>query len=260
MEVVLLGDLEGCGIAEDVGQYSVAVGLGMLGQKGEAEDVGLSLLPARHRDELTFRRQKPYWISAAVMAALILVVSLVGGLRDIARSEQRMTEQHAKLSEKESLRAQIERKKTQRARIIGMAGPVRDLMAAAPVMRDLITLVTESLASDDWITMMCDAESYYPEEGLAYLYPEKMKKDRSGRPRVKKEDVALFSRIIIEGYTAKRNLSSVKTFISKLAAAEFVESVDLLGDDKIVSEADLKKSTRAKRAHRFVIDVKIKQL
>jgi Tfp pilus assembly PilM family ATPase len=261
IEAVLLSDLDENSMDEKASEFSVAAGLGMLGLRSDEPGIGISLLPSRYRDELTFRRQKPFWIAAAVTGALILAVSVVGGLRDIGRSEQRLTEQHAKLSQKENLRAQIESKEIQRGRILGMAGPVRDLMAAAPVMRDLITLVTESLASDDWITMMCDAESYYPKQGMAYLYPETAKKKRSRKPNAEEEeDAGLFSRIIIEGYTAKRSLSSVKTFISQLAAAEFVESVDLLGDDKIIVEADLKKSQRAEKAHRFVIDVKIKQL
>lgn len=244
--------------------FGVAIGLAMSGL-GIAP-APISLLPEDVRDELTFRRQKPFWIASAVVAGLILAVSLVGGFRDIRRKETELRAQRASLRQRQQLVAEIESVREGIDHMRQLAVPLRDILRSGPAMRELLNLLAEHKAEDDWITMISDAESYFapePTEEQPPAQPRSTVPDRrrSGRreskpEQDKAEEPTGIQRVIIEGYTKNPDLSTVKQLIAKLADSERVASADLLSDDKLALPSPARKARDAK-ASMFVIDCEL---
>jgi general secretion pathway protein L len=257
IEAVSADSLDGGSVLRDPMDFAVAAGLGICGAGEPISRV--SLLPAHVRDELMFRHQKPFWVAAGVAAALILAVSLVGGYRDFSRKERQLNAQKSSLRHRQQLVAEIERIKATNAEIIKMGQPIRSMLQRSPTIRDLISLVAKSRHPNDWIAMICDSDLFFSqgEDGVV------AKKRGRGRRRADAgdEDVVVdpLGRIMIEGYTMVSNLSTVKDLIGRIAAAEFVESADLLGDDVLASVQGSGPRADTEGARRFVIDVRIRQ-
>jgi len=239
---------------EEATTYGVAIGLAL--SRLGVEPVTISLLPPHLREELTLRQQKPYWIAAAVVGGLILAVSLVGGCRDLRRIKNELGTQRASLKRRQELVQQIEAIKAGTAQIRHMATPIRGLLHAAPLLRDLITLVAETKNEDDQITMVCDADTYFKTNPLGPSDEEASRGRRLADAKLKRDDIAtnpVCERVIIEGFTKQSNLSTVKGLIASIKEADYVQSADLVGDDKLV---DPDTRYAARNLKRFVIEVR----
>lgn len=242
--------------SESPSLYSVACGLAWCGLSESSSR--LSLLPPSVRDELMFRRQKPFWFGAGVAASLILGVSLAGGYLDFKRKETLLEEKKTSLSRRQALVSEIENIENGTAAMFSMAGPVEALVRNGPLMRDLITALSESLSQDDWITLVCDSESYFAyqppgaDAGAKGMRDLRRRDTRRANPAVPEDN---FERVVIEGYTGSRSLSRVKALIAELTGREFVASADLLGDDQLVGGAD----GSPESVQRFVIDARMKR-
>lgn len=260
IETVCADALPGNAVEEKPAQFALAAGLAI--SELEEAPTRISLLPAQVRDELTFRRQKPFWIAAATAAALTLAVSLVGGYRDFRRNEKHLSAQRTSLKRRQKLVAQIETVKAGNEQIRSMAKPIKNLLRTAPLMRDLIMLTADSTAAGDWITMICDADSYFSHEPLAPPPPDRSTRGRrlAGRTAEKNSVTNRLQRVMIEGYTRTFDLTAVKELIARLTAADFIESADLLSDDKVVSDDSSEETPKIHGAQRFVIDVKVSAL
>lgn len=231
--------------------FVVAAGLAVTGL--EIPSTHVSLLPPQMRDEMTFRRQKHFWISAVAAAALILAVSLVGGYRDFRRKEKHLNAQKVSLGHRQGLVTQIESVKASSAQIQRMAEPLRNWLRAALLMRNLITLVADSISPNDWITMICDANFY----SSPPRKPGMPDRQQTAKLTEKDSFATGLERIVIEGYTRTYNLTTVKELIAKLTAADFIASADLLSDDKLVEEVRSPTTLKDWKARRFVIDVNL---
>jgi len=239
---------------EEATTYAVAIGLAL--SRLGVEPVTISLLPPHLREELTLRQQKPYWIAAAVVGGLILAVSLVGGCRDLRRIKNELGAQRASLKRRQELVQQIEAIKAGTAQIRHMATPIRGLLHAAPLLRDLITLVAETKDEDDQITIVCDADTYFRTNPLGPSDEETARGRRRADAKLRRDDIAtnpVCERVIIEGFTRQSNLSTVKGLIASIKEADYVESADLVGDDKLI---DPDTRYAARNLKRFVIEVR----
>lgn len=231
---------------KDPARFTTAVGLGRAAL-GLAKSP-ISLLPSDLRDELTFRTQKPFWIAAGITAALILAVSLLGGYRDFYRRERHLRSDQESLRRRQSLVSRIESTSHGAEQLRKLAVPLREMIDAGPRMLELVTLIAEAKAEDDWIWMVTDGDSYFageqkPEPDAkpyttslvhrrAYARPARTAKPapetRSGQP-------VRFDTLIVEGFTSAENsLASVRDLISRLAAAEYVVGADHLEDDRVM--------------------------
>lgn len=253
LRTVLAGRVPGSRKQEEAATFAVAIGLAL--SKLGAPPVALSLLPTRLHDELVMRQQKPYWIAAAVAGGLILAVSLVGGYRDLRRIKSELGGQRASLKRRQELVQQIEAIKAGTSQIREMARPIGALIHAAPLIRTLITLVAESKDEDDHITMVCDADTYFDTNPLGPPDedPTGRRRPDPRRNRTNPATNAVLDRVIIEGFTPKSNLSTVKGLIASLNEADCVESADLVSDDKLVA-TDTRYAARDLK--RFVIEVR----
>lgn len=244
--------------------WTVAAGLAFSALK--PRKCAISLLPQAVRDEQTFRREKPFWLAAGVTAAAILLVSLAGGYYDYHRMEKHLSSQRASLERRRDLVSRIEGMQRKSQLVREMAAPVSSLLHMAPTVRDLLTVVAEAKHSNDWITLICDEESYStknPSEawltvpgGIDSL--AKRRHMLSTVTEVSTNKPVGFEHIIIEGCTRRLSFSSVQALIDRLEAADVVASADLLSDDRLMRSGTADDAGADRRVKRFVIDVKVK--
>ena len=260
MDVAAVQAPRSVAIPGDVSRFLVATGLAVSGL-GMA-DSPISLLPPGLRDELLLKRQKKYWIAAAVVAAMILAVSVVGGYMDFKRMEKQLNVQRDSLRRCQDLARQIETTKGRNDLILSTATPILSMLKTSPLLRDLMALVADAKDADDWISLIADSRSYFSQADSAMppAAPPPGAPPR-GRGAVTAAGTPIaadspFRRIIIEGYTTKADFTTVKHLISALQASSLVESADLLGDDELVKEPERDKRWSGGWMRRFVIDVK----
>ncbi len=255
MDVERLETLPLVGAVEEPSEYAIAIGLGISGHAAAAVD--LSLLPDQMRAEQVFRTQKPHWIAAGIVAALVLGVTVFGGYRDLRRSQAKLRTHASSLKKRETLVQEIETTRRGIELSRKMAAPVGELLGTGPMMRDIITLVATCMDTRDWLTMICDGHTYFSVKRANKDVP-----DGEGplleRHAVKEGRVG-FERVILEGYTPTRDLSTVKALIARLETTNFVASADLLYDDMLTSEAVATNVARDVAARRFVIDLEVAQ-
>ncbi len=261
IEVVPIAQAVGPALGEDPAQFAVAIGLALAGT--EAAPTPISLLPSPVRHELLFRRQKPFWVAAGVAAALVLGVSLLGGYRDTKRKEAVLEAQRTSLKRRQQLVTEMESVRKGTDYMVSMSEPVNRLVRAGPLIRDLIATLAASIGERDWISMVCDADSYFsyqPPPDAAKLTPAGMRERRRQKAKtpLKGEDIVRHRRVILEGFTRNPDLTSVRTLIEAIRGQAFVESADLLSTDLEVASAHEAESGRFD-ARRFVIDVMLKE-
>ncbi len=237
--------------------YATAVGLALAAQN--AGRCRISLLPEDLRYEREFRRQKPVWVAAAIVAGLIFATGLAGGYRDNQRKADVLRAQEASVRARQELAASIEAIRSRNDKLRRIGGTVRTLIAGGPVLSDLLTVIQKGKDNDDWITMVADADLYFekPAAGPSERRPVPGPGEPAAGTAVPPAP-APFQRVLIEGYTRRGNLATVKRLIDALAAAPFVASADLLSDDEVVeSEAAERDGTIG--ARRFVLDVRLRE-
>jgi Tfp pilus assembly PilM family ATPase len=226
--------------------------------------VHMSLLPEYVRHELVFREKKPYWIASGIAVALTVGVFIVGGIRAISRQSAQLRAAERTVKELGKMTARIEKQEATIAALQKQSAPVLELLHMGPRYRALITAVAEALDPGDWISMISDEFSYYepaPQEAEAA-------KRRAARPGMRDTRIAakpdkepifppvppLPKRFVVEGYTPKANLMTVKDLIGRLKeASDLIASADLIYDDqKVAGERFLPWATNTTHRH-FVI-------
>ncbi len=242
--------------AQDVPpEYTVCAGLAHSLCEQPAAD--LSLLPDHIRDDIAARRQLPFWYAAAAVAAIILGVSLVGGYMDLNRTKAYLSTQRADLRTRQSLVSQIELVRLKNGQMHNMATPIDLLLRSTPVMTSVIKTVAETRGASEWITLVCDSDSYFNPEMYSRTDDERSRNKRK-LTKKKEEQRPGISSVIIEGFTRNSSLSSVSALISALTELEFVESADLLSDDMLML-LPKQNIEQQLNAIRFVIEVKVQQ-
>ncbi len=218
----------------------------------------LSLLPRTLRDEIVFREKKPYWVAAGVCASLALAVFLVSGIRGIGRERAIVEAESRRVAELRRIDGAIRKIRAGIESTRELARPAAELLHAGPTVRELVTLVANSIHPDDWITMICDEAVYLPPT------PENVKPAAKGARGVRDlrrpapaaavvvraglrkpppgTDAAPgkppgFSAFIIEGYTPHSDLETVKDLVRRLLTSELVARADVLGDERVLPAA-----------------------
>lgn len=217
----------------------------------------ISLLPDDLRYEREFRRQKPLWGAAAVVAGLIFAVGLIGGYRDNQRKANVLRAQEASIQARQQLAASIETSRRRNEQLRRMGGEIRALLESGPLVRELLAAIQQAKDPDDWITLVADAESYF--EKSSAPPPERRAAPGPGESGEAPPPPAPppFNRVLIEGYTRRGNLATVKRLIDGLSAAPFVAAADLLSDDAVVPDEAAEREGLI-GARRFVLDVRLR--
>jgi hypothetical protein len=241
--------------------WSIAAGLAATALKPAL--CPISLLPQVVRDEQAFRREKPFWLAAGIAAALILLVSLAGGYLDFRRMEKHLSAQRASLERRKALVAQIEDIQAQARLMRDMTAPVTDLLKTGPTVRQTLALLTRSKDANDWITLVCDGESYRSKSPSAAFVGEgesgeKRRRVTAGVTEAPTNRPTGLDHIIVEGYTRQLDFSTVQALIDKLDAAPFIASADLLSDDKLADTDPTDGQWPERKFKRFVVDMKMR--
>jgi Tfp pilus assembly PilM family ATPase len=251
LETVRTEALPGQARSENAGRFAVAAGLAICGLR--SAPIQISLLPELARDQMNFRRKKPFWTASAIAATLVVAVSLAGGYYNYHRMEKHLSAQESSLKASQELVNEIEIARDRSEQMLKMTQPVGIFVRGAPLMREIITLVANSKAPGDSITMICDADSYFTKAAPVRTSKTSMRDRRRAASTATQEDKpdTGIERILIEGTTQTPDFSTVKDLIIKLKALDFVVSADLLNDDETVSG-----SRSDAGGQRFVVDVK----
>ncbi len=259
--VELFRDLPGYPATDQPESFAAAVGLAWTGHLPPEQRI--SLLPRTMRDEQVFRRQKPYWLAAAAMAGLILVATVIGGYRDIRRKQAMLGTQRAGLARRQQLAGRIEGVKFRNDQLRAMAAPVGTMLTTGARFQLLITHITGLLPADgsDWIRLIADADSYFP--GRGFTPPRRRKNPDEPdvnplRPAASDGIPSMVQTLIIEGYTRRLDFSTVRNLIVSLKTLDFVESADLLGDDRVVLPPEATRPALRPGVQRFVLEVKLR--
>ena len=205
-------------------------------------ETNLSLMQPRIKDEMVLRREKPYWIVTGVMAALSLAVFLLSAVRVFNRQQEELKIEERYQKDLSIKIGEIENTKKRIARYHKKSAQVQQLLEAGPRLRELIRLIANSIHPDDWVSMVCDAETYFtaPDPTTPSVKPRPTMRDLRRPAPPKKKTVpeapksSEFTRFIIEGYTPNRSLVTVQDLITNLQKAELVEQVDLLADNLLL--------------------------
>jgi Tfp pilus assembly PilM family ATPase len=249
--------------------FATAYGLALAGAR--AATCPLSLLPQRMRDEIVFGEKKPYWVAAGICASLTLAVFIVSGVRGIARERAVVDAESKRIKELRRIDTAIKAVRGTADATRELGKPVLDLLQSGPIVRELVTLVANSIHPDDWITMICDEAVYLPPPPPEATNPPPRvvrairdvrrppvaaggalgaspgsrglpvagKPAAAGvRPAAPSAPVApSLAAFIIEGYTPTPDLATVKDLIRRLLGSDLVVRADVLGDERVLPAA-----------------------
>ena len=282
MRVIQASELAAPNGLPDLGTYATALGLALTSL--DAPDLPhLSLIPASLRDEVVFKEKKPYWIATAATLVLAIGVFTAGLLISIGRESRRLDDESAELRKRERIDQEIAAIREETAAIRKEAAPLRRLLVGGPASRYAISLVATSIAPADWISLICDEETYMRHEAPRpvkdILKPARpgffVPGFRDNDPRAKESssvfadaeakpapEKSKFAAFVIEGYTPDMSLSSVNEMLRRIRAAARVKGVDLLSDDKVKAPAELPDAIKAlnlPEMRRFVIRMEVAQ-
>ena len=282
MRVIQASELAAPTGLPDLGTYATALGLALTSLDAPALP-HLSLIPEALRDEVVFKEKKPYWIATAATLVLAIGVFTAGLLISIGRESRRLDDESAELRKRERIDKEIAAIREETAAIRKEATPLRRLLVGGPASRYAISLVATSIAPADWISLICDEETYMrheaPQPVKDILKPARpgffVPGFRDNDPKAKESssvfadaeakpapEKSKFTAFVVEGYTPDMSLSSVNEMLRRIRAAPRVKGVDLLSDDKVKAPAELPDAIKAlnlPEMRRFVIRMEVAQ-
>jgi Tfp pilus assembly PilM family ATPase len=262
------------GVLEDrQAGHAVAVGLAQSVVCGG--DGVVSLLPEYMRDELVFRRKKPVWIAAGIVLALALGVFTLSVVRAIRQDRRELEAVRRAIKERQDLVARINRLEGQIAVYDARTKPLRECLGWGVAMRELITLVAESLEPEDWVSLICDADSYEsvplfdetPEtqtrtvSRIGGMRDKRLLRVPPSRTEAPPKDMPqeLPRRFVVEGYTRALDLASVKALVQRLKVrSDLVAAADLRFDDTVQPADWFRRYTAGAEYKRFSLEVTLR--
>lgn len=239
----------------DAASCATAAGLAISGLQADTNRI--SLLPGRMKSKLFFRRQKPFWLASAAAALLILGISLSVGYFDLVRMQAKLATQVADLTERQELGSQIETVRARNEKTQLMAEPVAKMIASAPLMAEVMSVAAKAKDENDWITLIADTNSYFNAKDYAMSRRLQGKSRGPELATAKEEEFPPgMASVIIEGYTRSPTLATIKKLIAELEKSDYVQSADLLSDDRLVTSPDQENKPETAQGIHFVIEVK----
>ncbi len=282
IRVIQASELPAPGGVPELGTYATALGLALTSLDAPKLP-HLSLIPESLRDEVVFKEKKPYWIATAATLILAIGVFTAGLLISLGRDSVRLEAERQELRKREKIDNEIAAIRAETEAIRKEAAPLRRLLVGGPASRYAMSLVATAIAPADWISLVCDEETYLRHEAPKPI-PEALKPARPGffvpgfrdnDPKAKESssvfadaeakpapEKSKFSAFIIEGYTPDMSFESVNEMLRRIRGAARVKGVDLLSDDKVKPPAELPEAITAlnlPEMRRFVIRMEVGQ-
>ncbi len=264
------------------GSFEMAYGLA-ISAMGIAK-TKLSLLPADLKNEVIFREKKPWWIGAALFLLGAMALYSATGIILLKRNGEFLETEREKLTQRERIDKRIQHVRQMQNQLLTNSVPLANLLGNAPLAREVLTLVAQTVDPDDWITLFCDEKIYNPKEQEGEIKPDSAQASvknplslfRTLRPAnvakptangkqeqaERKELVDTLSNIfIVEGYTAKANLETVRQMIDRLKTSPMIARADLRRDDQVLSPTGIPELEQEKLPDfkRFVLEIEVRR-
>jgi hypothetical protein len=159
--------------------------------------------------------------------------------------------------------------------LLAMSAPIQRQVRNGLFYQNLLEVIARAKHSRDWVTMVCDADAYTVKDELLDELSQKyaisepgaggaparhLRRPPSETDKAVPQPHTSSPTVIVEGYTATRDLSTVKRLIAALNTAPMIKHADLLSDDKVVSDPKRDRIWANRAARRFVIVVEQKPL
>ncbi len=222
-----------------------------------------SLLTPQIRQSLNRKRNKQYWAVTSVFSVAALAMFGAATQISFQREKKQLDAHNATLQRSDAIRRDSEALLTQKEQVDKMIRPLSDFVSNSTRIRDITLFIATEKDPEDFLTFLGDSESYLQirlenaddKERRAMTPSRKLSLQKLNRQEAEEMRDARMNRIIVEGYTRKKDLSTVKDLIEKLAALPSVESADLLSDDLIFDDYDRAPQWDSTRFKRFVLDL-----
>ncbi|MBN1558010.1 MAG: hypothetical protein JW951_07680 [Lentisphaerae bacterium] len=220
-----LGERVRAGGIREIERYGTALGLGLAGLgKGRTH---LSLLPRPIRENLVLKWQKKYWVLSGAALVLTCTVLTLGTWKEARRYEQALVERRAAFERQRQQRERLLEYEALNRRLEEQVTPLRIAVRNGALVRAVIAAAGTAKHEEDWITLIADARSYAGTSG---------EDPRAGTAAPSAEETQI-AQIILEGYTPVEDLSTVRRMIEVLREHPAVADADLLGDDRVRTDA-----------------------
>lgn len=260
--------------------YDIAFGLAVTAMR--AGPTYLSLLPEDLKNEVVFRKKKPWWIAAAFFITAAMAVYSATGVYLLKRDGQQLEHEREQLRRREQIDQRIQTIREMCSQIMTNSVPLNNLLMNGPLAREILTLVASTADPNDGITLFCDENIYNPEEqendveaqaaqtaprSAFSLFRTLRPAPRPQTPAVKaesrkKELVDPINAVfIVEGYTPNPSLKSVREMIERLKTSPAIARVDLRSDDQVLAPTGIPglESENLPNFRRFVIEIEVKR-
>lgn len=244
-------------------EYMIASGLA-------ADGLGIarapsSLLSAAIRQSLNRRRNKRYWVTAGVFSVAAAGMVVAATRVAFQREQHRLREQTATLKRSDAIRRDSEELQSRKKLVENMIAPLEDFVNNSARVRDLTLYIAEHKQDRDFLTFLGDSESYLQlrldsagdRERRTVSPRDKLALRNLNRQQAELLRDARLNRLIVEGFTPRENLASVRDLIGKLGEHPAVERADLLSDDFVFTDPGRDRQWISTGYRRFVLDLQL---
>lgn len=224
--------------------YTVAMGLALASL--DRSDRSINLLPHDRRAAIHLQERRRLWLLVAGTLALTLLVVLAGirwRQHDIARARvlaqgelrplQSLDEEQARLhGENDVLEARLNN--------------VQSGTGTSRTLQSLIRALGAVKNEDDWVSVIADASTYFSNA-------------TNGLPSSDLVTNRAVSTVIVEGYTPRKDFSTVLTMIERLRHEPCVAHADLVADERIPATNPERALWNGLDAALFVIEIELNE-
>jgi hypothetical protein len=196
-------------------KFLSAFGLALLAIQ---EKTHISLLPENRRQKKILKFQRKAFLMAPLLILLteILIIYLLqNGILELGQRKKQLREQ---VKEEKALALEIESLQQENIMYRIQVTPFKNAIKDNHSLLRMLEAVSQAKSSDDWVTVIADKDKY----SASANYLESV--DSANHD-------STFSSFIIEGYTLKDDLSTVKEMIAKLKENKYIDNADLMGDN-----------------------------
>lgn len=230
-----------------------------------------SLLPEEIRGSLVRERNKQYWLLTGIFSVAAMGVFVVSLNMGMAREREYLTNYNSQLERCKASAKQIEAMQKRLDTINEMTQPLIRFVNNSARVRDLTLFIGENLASDAFITLIADSESYIRQREETYeafrtkkdgprprrpaLYRDRQQSTQAEIARLRNARMNL---LIVEGFSTGPGYFGVRDLIRMLEKREEVEAVDLMTDDLIIEDDFTDPQWLSTGGRKFVVRIQLK--
>ncbi|MDA3800345.1 MAG: hypothetical protein PF692_14870 [Kiritimatiellae bacterium] len=196
-------------------QFLTALGLATIALQ---EKIHISLLPESRRQKRILKFQQKAFFMVPLL--LLLTEALIAYILQTGVTELELRKNGLKkqVSEETALALEISKLRQENIMYRIQAKPFKNAIINNHSLLKVLEAVSKAKSADDWVTVIADKNKY----------SASIKNSDAAESKINTEK---FSSFVVEGYTLKDDLSSVKEMIAKLKDSDYIYNADLMGDN-----------------------------